>query len=170
MTTTAAPALTEPRTAASLDELHFHRLLVALDGSANADLALQAAVTAARRDHAAVTLLVVVPDMIAESVRWPAGAPDPRTLQDDADAAAQATLRDAVDRIPQDIPVTTVIRRGKPGREIVAQAQARDYDAILVGARGLGRVGALVGSVSSYVLHHAQTAVFVAHAPSGQDR
>jgi nucleotide-binding universal stress UspA family protein len=29
----------------------------------------------------------------------------------------------------------------------------------------VGRVGALMGSVSSYVLHHADIAVFVAHAP-----
>ena len=43
-------------------------------------------------------------------------------------------------------------------------------DAILLGARGVGRVGALVGSVSSYVMHHSDTAVFVAHAPRQTDR
>jgi nucleotide-binding universal stress UspA family protein len=48
----------------------------------------------------------------------------------------------------------------------VAQSKEHDYDAILLGARGVGRVGALVGSVSSYVMHHADTAVFVAHAPN----
>jgi nucleotide-binding universal stress UspA family protein len=47
----------------------------------------------------------------------------------------------------------------------VAQSREHDYDAILLGARGVGRVGALIGSVSSYVMHHADTAVFVAHAP-----
>ena len=34
-----------------LGELRFNRLLVAIDGSANAELALSAAVTAARRDN-----------------------------------------------------------------------------------------------------------------------
>jgi nucleotide-binding universal stress UspA family protein len=62
--------------------------------------------------------------------------------------------------------VTKQLRHGKAGPEIVAEARAHDYDAILVGARGVGRVGALIGSVSSYVLHHADTAVFVAHAPA----
>jgi nucleotide-binding universal stress UspA family protein len=81
------------------------------------------------------------------------------------DAEAEQILRDAVAKVPEDIPVKTLVRRGKPGREIVAQALGCDYDAILLCARGVGRVGALVGSVSSYVMHHADVAVFVAHAP-----
>lgn len=148
-----------------LGELHFHRLLVALDGSENALLALSAAVTAARRDHAAITLMYVVPDMASEAARWPWAAQVPGDLQGDADRQAERTLREAVARIPEDIPVTTLVRRGKAGPEIVAHARESDYDAILLGARGVGRVGALMGSVSQYVLHHADVAVFVAHAP-----
>ena len=79
-------------------------------------------------------------------------------------------LRDAVERIPDDIPVTTVIRRGKPGPEIVAQATECDYDALMVGARGVGRVGALIGSVSQHVVHNAPVPVFVAHAPRPSHR
>jgi nucleotide-binding universal stress UspA family protein len=163
MTTT----MTAPQPTSTLGELHFHRLLVAVDGSQTADLALSAAVTAARRDHAAITLLAVVPDIVAESRQyfWVAGAPDPAVLQEQADADARRMLRETVERIPADIPVTTVMRHGKPGPEIVAQAGEQDYDAILLGARGLGRVGTLIGSVSAYVLRHADTSVFVAHAP-----
>jgi nucleotide-binding universal stress UspA family protein len=152
---------------APLAELHLHRLLVAVDGSNTADLALSAAVTAARRDHAAITLLAVVPDFVAEASGWVTGSPDPAALQREADAEAERLLAATVDRIPEDIPVTKCLRHGKPGPEIVAMSREHDYDAILVGARGVGRVGALVGSVSSYVLHHADTAVFVAHAPRG---
>lgn len=149
-----------------LGELHYHRLLVALDGSDNAMLALGAAVTVARRDHASVTLICVAPDMAAEMARWPWPAGWPGDLQADADAAAERTLREAVERIPPDIPVTTVVRHGKPGPEIVAHARESTYDAILMGARGVGRVGAaLMGSVSQHVLHNAGVAVFVAHAP-----
>jgi nucleotide-binding universal stress UspA family protein len=158
---------TAPQPASTLGELHFHRLLVAVDGSRTADLALSAAVTAARRDHAAITLLAVVPDIVAESRGhfWVAGSPDPAVLQQEADAEAQRMLRETVERIPADIPVTTVMRHGRAGPEIVAQADEHDYDAILLGARGLGRVGTLIGSVSAYVLRHAGTSVFVAHAP-----
>jgi nucleotide-binding universal stress UspA family protein len=38
---------------------------------------------------------------------------------------------------------------------------------VLLGARGVGRMGSLIGSVSQHVLHHADIAVFVAHAPRG---
>jgi nucleotide-binding universal stress UspA family protein len=149
-----------------LEELHLHRLLVAIDGSNTAELALSAAVTAARRDNAAITLLAVTPDFVAEGRTWMTGAPDPGKLQDDADAEMHKLLSDTVDRIPDDIPVTKQLRHGKAGPEIVAESRAHDYDAILLGARGVGRVGgALMGSVSQYVLNHADTPVFVAHQP-----
>ena len=51
------------------------------------------------------------------------------------------------------------------GTEIAAEAATGKYDAILIGARGVGVVGSLLGSVSQYVLHHAKIAVFVTHAP-----
>lgn len=157
----SAPA--EPRP--PLEELRLKNLLLAYDGSGSAELALTAAVTAARRDRARITVLVVVPDVSGTPGVWMAGGVDPRRLQEDADREAQQTLREVVDRIPDDIPVTTRLRHGRPGPEIVAEAQEGSYDGILLGARGVGRVGALVGSVSGYVLHHAGTPVFVAHDP-----
>jgi nucleotide-binding universal stress UspA family protein len=151
-----------------IGELHYHRLLVAVDGSPSADLALSAAVTAARRDNAAVTVISVAPDLAAEAARWPWTGAIVQD-QDAADRGAERVLREAVDRIPEDIPVTRVFRRGRAGPAIVAHAAEQPYDAILMGARGVGRVGALIGSVSSYVMHHADTAVFVAHAPRDGD-
>jgi len=150
---------------APLGDLRYRRLLVAIDGSANSELALAAAVTAAHRDNAAITLLCVVPDVAAESARWAWAPKPPEEIQADADAAAERSLREAVERIPVDIPVTKLIRHGRAGPEIVAQASESDYDAILMGARGVGRVRALIGSVSQHVLHHAELPVFVAHAP-----
>jgi nucleotide-binding universal stress UspA family protein len=146
----------------------FHRLLVALDGSANAELALAAAVRAAQRDHAALTLITVAPDAVAETARWAAFASCCAVqVQEDADAEACRILREAVKAVPEDIPVTTVLRRGRPGPQIVAFAREGTFDAILLGARGVGRVAALLGSVSHHVLRHADIAVFVAHAARG---
>jgi nucleotide-binding universal stress UspA family protein len=148
-----------------LGELRYNRLLVAIDGSANAELALSAAVTAARRDNSALTLICVAPDVRAEASRWPGALVVPQPPQSEVDATAERTLRQAVARIPADLPVERIVRRGAPGPQIVAQARAGCYDAILLGARGVGRISALVGSVSQYVLNHADIAVFVAHAP-----
>ncbi len=90
-----------------------------------------------------------------------------RGSQDEVDADAAGVLREAVARIPETSPSTRSPPRQGRGREIVARRASGDYDAIILGARGVGRVGALMGSVSSYVLHHADIAVFVAHAPRG---
>ena len=153
-----------PAPSAVIGELALHRLLVAIDGSANAELALTAAVTAARRDNATITLITVAPDLAATPATWsmPIGCSfDQSELDTDARERLDATIA----RIPADISVQTIYRRGKAGPEIIRAAKEGDYDAIILGARGVGRVGALMGSVSSHVLHHADIAVFVAHAP-----
>ena len=153
-----------PEPATVLGELKLHRVLVAIDGSANAELALTGAITVARRDNATITLITVGPDLATAPASWSvpvAGTFDQTVVDEDACKRLKATVA----RIPADIPVHTLYRRGKAGCEIVKAAKEGDYDAIIVGARGVGRVGAMMGSVSSYVLHHADIAVFVAHAP-----
>lgn len=160
-------AATTPEPAAVLGELELHRLLVAIDGSANAELALTAAITAARRDNATITLITIGPDVTSGPAAWSVpvgGTVDQGAVDDDCGKRLKGILA----RIPADISVRTLYRRGKPGPEIVKAAKEGDYDAILLGARGVGRVGALMGSVSSHVLHHADIAVFVAHAPKEQ--
>ncbi len=163
MTAVDHPSRSRPQPAEPLGELRFHRLLVAVDGSPNAELALSAAVNVAKRDNATLTLVSVAPDLS----RWPAGSAYDPSLQSEADEEARATLAALVERIPAEIGVRTLWRRGPAGHEIVKAAREGDYDAILVGARGVGRVGAVFGSVSSHVLRHAgDLAVFVAHAPT----
>jgi len=147
-----------------LTELHFHRVLVAIDGSAGSDLALSAAITLARRDNAQITLVAVEPDKTASIASWSANAASVN-LQDEAHQAIRRTLQSAVSRMPDDVAVTTIHRFGKPGPEIVSQAESENYDAIIVGARGVGRVGSMLGSVSQHVLHYARTAVLVIHSP-----
>ena len=147
-------------TAEPLGELAFRHLLVAVDGSEGSDLALSAAISAARHSNAAVTLVSVAPVLTPTLYAVP-------LTQDDLDEGTAKTLRGAVARIPGDVPVTTICRRGRAGAEIVAVAEEGDYDAIIIGARGVGRFHGLIGSVSQHVLHHAPISVIVAHAPSG---
>jgi nucleotide-binding universal stress UspA family protein len=144
-------------------ELHFRRVLVAIDGSSASRLALAAAVTAARRDGALLTVMTGVRDVAADAARWSAAPMVPTDSQDAADDDAERVLRAAVNSLPKDIGVRTVLRRGKAGPCIVEEADHGSYDAVFLGARGLGRIAAMVGSVSQYVVHHATTAVFIAH-------
>ena len=152
-----------------LGELEFRRLLVAVDGSPTSELALSAAITAARRNNAAITLICVASDVVADAARFPSSAQIVPADQDAVDRHAEKVLSDAIDLIPDDIPVTHVVKHGRPGEQIVAHAGEANYDAILIGARGVGRFEAMLGSVSQYVMHHAKIAVIVAHAPPAED-
>jgi nucleotide-binding universal stress UspA family protein len=140
--------------------LDFHNVLCAVDGSADAALALAAAILTVERTHARLTLISVAED----ATRRPGAVAFDPLLQQRIDESTDEHLRDAVAAVPDDIPVTHLFRRGRPGQEIVAAAKEGEHDAIILGARGVGRVGALMGSVSQHVLHHAKTTVFVAHA------
>lgn len=144
----------------------FHRILVAVDGSRHSDFALASALALAERDHAKLTIMTVIPN-VTESAAMAYGAGvDPVALQRDADTGAEKIVRTALEEVPDDQPgVQTVQRRGHAGPEIVAQANEGDHDLIILGARGLGRIGSMFGSVSQHVLHHAKCAVFVAHLP-----
>jgi nucleotide-binding universal stress UspA family protein len=151
-------------TAAAPAPLRFRHLLVAVDGSEHAALALAEAIALAQRDHATITLLAVAPK-VHGPVPGAFVAMDPAALQADVDSEVQATLRAATAQVPPDIPVTQVVRRGHPAQAILAQIREGGHDAVLLGARGLGRMAGLVGSISQHVMHHADIAVLVAHAP-----
>jgi nucleotide-binding universal stress UspA family protein len=166
----AADVSAAPRgeTVGEIEELQFHRLLVAVDGSENANLALAAAITAARRDNCSVAIISVSPTVSNVYRSWVvAGVASPERLQADTDAATERVLREAAARVPDDIAVTRLFRRGAAGVEIVAETARGNYDAVILGARGVGRVGSIVGSVSQYVVRNSPITVFVAHAPRG---
>jgi nucleotide-binding universal stress UspA family protein len=149
----------------AVPDIRFRSVLVAVDGSLHADMALSLAIALAQRDHARLTVLTVVPN-VRDSAAAAWNVPvDPMALQEQADRQAQGVLRAAIDAVPDDLPVCSRLRHGHAGPEIVAEARETEHDAVVVGARGLGRIGSMVGSVSGYVLHHVKVAVFVAHAP-----
>lgn len=151
-----------------LEQLRFNRILAAIDDSDHSDLVLAAAATAARHNNSRLTLISVAPK-VPTAAMWRA-AINPEQLQSEADAATEGLLREAAARLPDDVPVTTLFRRGKAGPEIIAEIRRGDYDAVLMGARGSNRVQALIGSVSQYVLRNANIAVVVVHAPPSESR
>jgi nucleotide-binding universal stress UspA family protein len=82
-------------------------------------------------------------------------------------------LRKAADGVPDDLSVTTQLLDGDPARELLKAARDGDYDLIVMGSRGRGRVSAaLLGSVSNHVMHDTEVPVIVIHQPgadSGPD-
>jgi nucleotide-binding universal stress UspA family protein len=148
--------------AEELVEPRYRDILVAYDGSPEADQALAHAVAAAHATGARLTLLTVAPETPALI------GPAPITREQLADEVAremQGILGRARDAIPQDISVTTLLRTGDAANEIIRVAEELGCDAILMGTRGRGRIASLLGSVSQEVMHRAPVPVLVVHAP-----
>jgi nucleotide-binding universal stress UspA family protein len=58
----------------------------------------------------------------------------------------------------------TMMLDGLPGERLCRAAEAADVRLVVIGAHGWGRLGRLIhGSVSTYVLHHAEVPVLVVH-------
>lgn len=57
--------------------------------------------------------------------------------------------------------LTTALLEGPPARAIVAAADARDADEIVVGSRGFGAIRGMLGSVSHAILHESERPVVV---------
>ena len=136
----------------------YHHILVALDGSPDADRALEQAIALAGDQRARLTLVTVVPPPSGFAAMAP-------PLPENPDDAFASLVREAAERVPQDISVTTQVRHGNPAREIVAAADEGTHDLIVIGSRGRGRVAdALLGSVSRAVVHASKVPVLVARA------
>lgn len=76
---------------------------------------------------------------------------------------ARAMLAEVAKELPG-VQVEQVIVNGSPGEAICQQAEERNADLVLVGSRGLAKVGRwLLGSVSDRVIHHCRKPVTVVH-------
>jgi nucleotide-binding universal stress UspA family protein len=143
----------------------YPRILVAIDETEAAAFALRHVVPYAVDQRSHLTLLSVVPNP-PRSVAI-AGIP-PQQLADQMEREAAKHLREVTATLPQELSVTTVVRHGDPAEEILALLSEQPFDMLCMGARGRGRVtGAVLGSVSTAVLHHSPVPVVVLHPPPG---
>ena len=141
----------------------YPRILVALDESPAAAFALRHAVPYAVDQRSKLTLLTVVPDPPRMAV---AAGVSPQRMADEMESQADRHLRQVTATLPRELSVTTILRHGDPAEEILAVVRSEPVDLVCLGARGRGRVtGALLGSVSSAVLHHSPVPVVVLNPP-----
>ena len=139
----------------------FHNILVAVDGSADADEALAQAIDLAESEHTRLTLMTAVAQIPATAYLTPAI----NALVAETNAEAQAVLRRARDRVPDDLPVTTIVTDQPIRTALLHQIEAGHHDLVALGSRGRGAVrSALLGSVSHYVLNHSPVPVLIVHA------
>jgi nucleotide-binding universal stress UspA family protein len=145
----------------------FHNILVAVDGSADADAALAHAIDLAESEHTRLTLMTAVAEIPAAAYVM-AGEEVGRMIER-APGQAEAVLRQARDRVPADLPVTTVLSEQPIRLALIRQIKEGHHDLVVMGSRGRGAVrAALLGSVSHYVLHHSPVPVLIVHAERAQ--
>jgi nucleotide-binding universal stress UspA family protein len=93
-------------------------------------------------------------------------------LIEGAHAQAEAVLQQARDRVPDDVPFTTMLSEQPIRMVLIRQISDGRHDLVVMGSRGRGAVrSTLLGSVSHYVPHHSPVPVLIVHAerPSESD-
>jgi nucleotide-binding universal stress UspA family protein len=154
----------EPEVEGGFEWPRYPRILVAVDDTPAAAFALRHVVPYAVDQHSRLFLLTVVPD---PPVVVAAAGISPQRVAEEMETQAQTHLREVAASLPQDLAVTTILRHGDPAEEILRVVREQPVDMICMGARGRGRVsGALLGSVSTAVLHHSPVPVIVLHPPA----
>jgi len=150
------------------------RILVPVDGSAGSQHALDALSMLFDLESAEITLLHVLETL------WLPSNPEEDSLGDtdtefrqtrqllaELRREAEQLLAEARARVLEQHPgVTTAIREGIPGNEILSEADQGEYDLVVVGANeATDMKHSVLGSVSSKVAWNAPCSVLVVRVP-----
>ena len=148
------------------------RILLATDGSPEAERALEMAATLSERLGAELHLVSVEP--MPDPLSWPEArimSPELREdIRERAEDAARKLLEGQVEKVEErGLEVSEVHAvAGRPDTEIVRVAEEIGAGLVVLGSRGLGPVRrAVMGSVSLSVVHHSHGSVLVVRGDGG---
>lgn len=138
----------------------YQKILVPVDGSHQSEAALKKGITAAKRNHAELTILHVIDVRAFQGT----GTVDPLITKEAAHRANQ--LLNGYQKEAQEMGVSTVhtrIEYGSPKNVITYEVpEDEKTDLIMMGATGLSAIERLlIGSVSEYVTRHAPCDVMI---------
>lgn len=130
------------------------RVLVGLDGSPDSDRALRAVAHALTGTTSELVLVTVT---------------DPDLVDTEAYAEHQRARRmldDVASTLPDDLPpASTEVVAGHPVDALLAVADARDVDLLVIGRRGHGLDEKLLGNVAEDLAHRSTRAVLLGGLP-----
>lgn len=140
----------------------FRNVLVVIDGSIDSREALDQAIDLAQRERSRLTLIAAERRLpacaylgVAAAVPLAVPATDP---------AARDLMREATDRIPGDVPVTTLVTALPIRAALTRQLKTGCHDLVMLGAPRCGRLRSLAGSLSHWLVRHSPVPVLVVHA------
>lgn len=71
-------------------------------------------------------------------------------------------MANAMDQLAKEIIKENIVKIGRPSEVIIATCREGEYDLIVMGSRGFGKIKQLfMGSVSQYVLYYAECPVMI---------
>jgi nucleotide-binding universal stress UspA family protein len=147
------------------------KILLAVDGSAYSDVAVEELLKRPWPPHSEVKVITAAMMPIPIGMGPWGGVPEYSVeLEKSVRKAAQTFMDDALLKLStiddKTLKISGEIVPGPPGQAIVEEAERWGADLILVGSRGLGVWNRLLlGSVSSAVVHHAKCSVEVVRMP-----
>ena len=142
----------------------FHDILVSVDGSPEADQALAQAIDLAQASRGRLTILTAVPTPPAVAFSGMA-AGTATALAPALQRDAERVIHEARERVPADVPVTTVLAEDPIRIALMDRIEGAHHDLLVMGSRGRGALAStLLGSVSHYALNHSPIPVLIVHA------
>ena len=142
----------------------YRTILVALDGSPDAQAALRHASELAHDQHAQLVVLTVVPPPVC--VNGIGAAP---ALVADYEPAFARELHQAIRSVPQEVGVESRLKKGRAAQRILETAEECNADLIVMGFHGHGRLHqALRGSVSETVTRESRRPVLLVRSTDSQ--
>jgi Universal stress protein UspA and related nucleotide-binding proteins len=136
---------------------NYKNILVAVDGSDQANQAIQEAIEISKRNQA--SLFVVHAKDVAQLYGTAYIMP---AVLEEAEKQSAEILDEAGKLIGDKVEYKAFQVSGSPKKEIVDFAEENDIDLIVMGSTGKGAIDrVLVGSTASYVVNHAPCNVMV---------
>ena len=133
------------------------KILVALDGSKNSIRALRKAIELANQTHSSITGLMIIQNSPSETdiIRTMIKNAIIKHHKDFFKIAKNMCTKNGVSFLD-------VIEFGEEGNTIVSFAQKNNFDLIVMGSGGLGKIGEIfLGSTSNYVMHSSKLPVLI---------
>ena len=142
----------------------FHNILVCVDGSVHSERALTEAIDLAEAGRGRLTILTAIP----RPPYWacsPVTIPAIEPLAESLATEAKRALRAAIERVPESVPVTTILSE-EPIRDALKHRLASGgHDLLVMGSRGRGALSSsFLGSVSHFALNHTPVPVLIIHS------
>ena len=145
----------------------YRNVLVAIDGSPEGEVALRHAIGLARCTNARLTIVAAAP--MPSTMGWTGGYA--AIGRDELLRPHVAALREAVDLVPDDIPVTTLLREGSLASAVLDLVKQGGHDLVVLGECGRRpAIAARLGGVARVLRTCPVPVLVVQNPPAAEEK